>query len=233
PHAQVHPLLQRRAGQPRLLDPDHARRGRAVRPRHRSAGDAERRARSRLRGRARGDEGAHRPAAGRVRGRPLRGPGHPAPGVADRLRRAPRSEPAPRVEPAPGGTQHPAQNGLLRSIPWLRVTKKARNTSITSAPPIFVSGPAGDMLRPFFGATIRSGPSRSYSTVTVCPVRSSMPTSLRSGLVRTTGPRSVVNSIVSTIVELRLFLPLEMRTLAEITVPRACWPPEVMRAPRT
>src|SRR5699024_9910482 len=45
-------------------------------------------------------------------------------------------------------------------------------------------------------------------------------------------PLSVVNSIVSTIAEL-LFLPPVWRTCAEITAPRVCWPPEVMRAPRT
>lgn len=72
--------------------------------------------------------------------RPLRGPGHPAPGVAHRLRA--------------GGC---AQDGKLLRIPWLTVTNPPRNTSITSAPPIFNSGLSGDRLRPFFGAITRSG----------------------------------------------------------------------------
>ena len=60
-----------------------------------------------------------------------------------------------------------------------------------------------------------------------------MPMSPRSGLVRTCWPRSVVNSIVSTIVDLRLSPLPEIWTCAEITSPRACWPWEVRRVLRS
>ena len=71
-------------------------------------------------------------------------------------------------------------------------------TRNTRPNPIRITEPRTGTLRPFCGAMKRSGRSRSWSTVTLIPLRSTVPVSLTTGFARTVCPRSVVNSMVST-----------------------------------
>ena len=89
------------------------------------------------------------------------------PGPRDAVLPAPAPQgPAPpptRARTPRAWSGPPPEGGRLRSgreaaeDPRLTVTNPPRNTSITSAPPIFNSGLSGDRLRPFFGAITRSG----------------------------------------------------------------------------